>query len=200
MGELSLDLKDVSVMIAMPVYRDMSPITVHCLLEAQGIAMKAEIPCTVLFERGCAMVEVARSACVHRFLKTDRTKLFWIDADLQWSTDAFLRMIGLSTKMKAVCGSYPGKVEPLTFILNEKLADKAPRCKMRDMDGEIMRHVFRTEVKNEALVGEDMVFFNDIRALGYEVWCDPSLELGHIGSKVYSGSLYEHAFKKHKAA
>ena len=33
--------------------------------------------------------------------------------------------------------------------------------------------------------GEDGGFFDDIRALGYKVWLDPTICLGHIGSKEY---------------
>ena len=63
-----------------------------------------------------------------------------------------------------------------------------------------MRQVFRNGVEHGLLVGEDVMFFNDIRKLGYDVWCDPSLKLGHIGSKVYHGSLYDHALSNAKAA
>jgi hypothetical protein len=33
--------------------------------------------------------------------------------------------------------------------------------------------------------GEDGAFFDDIRALGHKVWLDPTIELGHVGTKVY---------------
>jgi len=34
-------------------------------------------------------------------------------------------------------------------------------------------------------VTEDVCFCEKARAAGYEVWCDPSIELGHIGTFVY---------------
>jgi len=37
--------------------------------------------------------------------------------------------------------------------------------------------------------GEDMAFFARAKALGHQLWVDPSVELGHIGPKVYSGQL-----------
>jgi hypothetical protein len=35
--------------------------------------------------------------------------------------------------------------------------------------------------------GEDMAFFADLRELGYDVWLDPTIQLGHVGNYVYRG-------------
>lgn len=35
--------------------------------------------------------------------------------------------------------------------------------------------------------GEDVAFFHDVREQGFECWLDPSIRLGHVGSKVYRG-------------
>lgn len=32
---------------------------------------------------------------------------------------------------------------------------------------------------------EDMAFFSDLIALGYDVWLDPTLQLGHVGAREY---------------
>ena len=39
---------------------------------------------------------------------------------------------------------------------------------------------------------EDMAFFSDVRALGYDVCLDPTVTLGHVGAKTYSGSIMDH--------
>lgn len=39
--------------------------------------------------------------------------------------------------------------------------------------------------------GEDVAFFDDIRALGYNVWLDPSITLGHVGQKIYRGDVID---------
>lgn len=33
--------------------------------------------------------------------------------------------------------------------------------------------------------GEDMAFFADVRELGYDVWLDPRVQLGHVGNREY---------------
>lgn len=35
--------------------------------------------------------------------------------------------------------------------------------------------------------GEDVAFFDDAREAGFDCWLDPSVKLGHVGYKVYSG-------------
>lgn len=60
------------------------------------------------------------------------------------------------------------------------------------MDGAHYRVVFRTDINEDGnFRGEDMAFFADIREAGFKVWCDPSIELGHIGTKEYRGKLLD---------
>lgn len=71
----------------------------------------------------------------------------------------------------------------------ELLAAKAPRV----TDGwsrREMAEVFRVD-RNAAGYRrtEDIAFFDDLRELGFTVWCDPSIELGHVGEKEWRGRL-----------
>jgi len=54
-----------------------------------------------------------------------------------------------------------------------------------------IRTVFRTDEFEGNFRGEDMAFFADIREAGFKVWCDPSIELGHVGTKEYRGKLLD---------
>ena len=38
--------------------------------------------------------------------------------------------------------------------------------------------------------GEDISFFEDIRNLGYKIYLDPRVQLGHMGMKLYSGNVF----------
>ncbi len=223
---MTADLDGVSVFIAMPTHRDLPPKTVLSLLETQTTSHKLGIESQVLFATG--FIPEARSICVHHFLKSGANKLFWIDSDMVWEPKSFLRMLFLSTKIKAVCASYPRKKEPLEFLLEvagsivvnehdcipcetgglgfsvidreiiQKLVEKAPRYKLpiegRDV---LVSQLFRFgTTKDNRLMGEDVIFFRDIRELGYEIWCDPHIKLGHVGTKIYQGSLYENIMSK----
>jgi hypothetical protein len=40
-------------------------------------------------------------------------------------------------------------------------------------------------------LGEDIAFFEDLAAMGYKVWLDPSVRLGHAGLKIYECDVIE---------
>ena len=73
----------------------------------------------------------------------------------------------------------------------EELAEKAPKLRFPDSP-EPIPHIFRTDELNGLFRGEDMAFFADIRATGRQVWADPTITLGHVGAKTYSGALMDH--------
>jgi len=49
--------------------------------------------------------------------------------------------------------------------------------------------VFRIDVVDGVLRTEDIAFFADIREQGFTVWLDPTIRLGHIGERVWQGSM-----------
>jgi hypothetical protein len=79
----------------------------------------------------------------------------------------------------------------------EELAAKAPKILLSDET--VCAKIFRTdEIATETAKrlgadaeerGEDAIFFSDVRALGYKVWIDPSIKLGHVGPKIYEGCV-----------
>ncbi len=70
----------------------------------------------------------------------------------------------------------------------EKIAEKAPHL-LDELSGKRIRTIFRFAEKGGKRQGEDMAFFDDIRALGFDVWMDPSVELGHIGTHTWRGKI-----------
>lgn len=114
---IRLDLTGVSVFIAMPTHRDLPPHTVISLLKTQRALDQNNILAEVLIHPGVSVVDVARSMCVHRFLATKATKMFWIDSDIVWEPDAFMRLLALTSIVDIACGAYPAKEEPLRFHL-----------------------------------------------------------------------------------
>lgn len=72
----------------------------------------------------------------------------------------------------------------------EALAAKAPRVKDQ-INGREMAAIFRNDIVDGRRRTEDIAFFSDIRALGYKVWLDPNVCLGHVGAKEYTGSILD---------
>ncbi len=80
----------------------------------------------------------------------------------------------------------------------EKLAEKSPKLKYPTLDRPIARvfttdSIAATDPLYEDWRGEDMNFLARIKdELGYQVWMDPTVELGHIGPKEYKACLMDH--------
>ena len=54
--------------------------------------------------------------------------------------------------------------------------------------------IFDFEVKENSYVGEDYVFCDRARAAGFQVWVDPTIKLGHMGTIEYEGDYGNEAF------
>lgn len=214
----TIDLDGVSVMIGIPVYGNIPPRTSMSLARTMHAAGVSGIDIDAVMEvRG--IVEVARDAVLHSFLKSDKQKLFWIDSDMVWEPDDFFRLLALSTQRDVVCAAYLAKKEGETdFQLSgpvapqepdelgliqiwatglgfsivdrsvcEQIAAKAPTY-FDSVSRREMAKVFRVDIWNGHLRGEDVNYFSDIRELGHTVWLDPSISLGHIGTKIWKAS------------
>jgi len=79
----------------------------------------------------------------------------------------------------------------MTREVVEKLHEKAPKL-YDEISGRDVAEIFRvgrtTEGKRQ---GEDMGFFEDIRNLGFTIYLDPAVNLGHVGQKIYNGSIMD---------
>jgi hypothetical protein len=201
-------------------------VTVGSLFSTYTALRDRGILVDVVLASGSSIIEAARSKVADVFLKSDKNRLFWIDSDIVWEPDAFIRLLALSTEVDVVIGAYPAKKDPVTFFVNaggqaeaetnhlgllpnigtglgfacmqrhviEKLAEKAPKLVFPD-DPEPRPHIFRCDTEGDHFRGEDMAFWADIKDLGITVHLDPSLELGHHGSKTFTGCLSNYLLK-----
>jgi hypothetical protein len=163
---------------------------------------------------GSSIVLWARDQVVDLFLQSPCERLFWIDSDIAWKPDDFLRLLAFSRIVPVVAATYPLKEDPPRFVIDrikpaehglvevggvglgftimqrkvvEDVAAKAPRVK-HEVTGRDIAAIFRVDSRG-VRTGEDVAFFEDIRACGYKVLLDPEIQLGHVGQKVYSGSV-----------
>lgn len=84
----------------------------------------------------------------------------------------------------------------------EKLAASSPKLRFPAIQDRPIARVFTTDsvvIENPPFVcdgdwrGEDMNFLARIKdELGYQVWMDPTVVLGHIGAKEYKASLMDY--------
>lgn len=214
----SYDLSEISVMLVMPAHRDIPVQTVVSLIATADLMSTKGIPFEIQLQTGGSIIEWARSRCVHVYLQRDKTRLFWVDSDIVWKAEDFLRILALSTKLECIGAVYPAKTDEMPFYLNmagDRLESDEHGCLpiggiglgfccmqrhvieklaakapvLKMQNGEEMRHLFRCDAVDGIFRGEDMAFCADIRALGYQVKFDPAVKLGHVGPKVYTANI-----------
>lgn len=218
---LQPDAAALSVSIGFPTGLTLPWPTALSLARTTHACARRGIEVDIDFVCGSSIITVARSLVAHRFLQSNKKKLFWIDSDIEWEPDDFLRLLGLSGEMDVVCTSYPLKREEnsgfvvytegaektelnkfgcikisgtgLGFcVMDRKVVERVAETKPKILNqgsGDTMADIFRIDTIDGKLRGEDMAFFEDIQKLGYDIWLDPTIQLGHIGSKTYRGNL-----------
>lgn len=221
MKQVAFDLKNASVMLAMPVNRDLPWQTARSLMETTIRFANMGINFEVQFVVGSSIIECARTKVADVFLRSKCRHLFMIDSDQTWTPDDAVKMLALSTKMEVVCAAYPAKREPLTYLLGPEDFDVemnewgclpmkglglgftivqrhviealAERApKLKFPDSdEPIAHIFRCDIVDDVFRGEDMAFFADVRELGHQVWVDPLIDVGHVGGKEYRAKLID---------
>jgi hypothetical protein len=92
--------------------------TMMSLLNTVRACDKEGVPIQVESVVGCSVVQWARSIVAEKFLKSDSTHLFWIDADIVWTLDDFFRLVGFGAVLDVVGGAYPMKREDGAFLIN----------------------------------------------------------------------------------
>lgn len=212
------DLAGVSATIGMPCGPNIPWQTTMSLTAAVRAATKAGVNLQMQCVAGSSDVVSARNAVFTYWYDADpRTdRLFWIDSDMDFNAVDFLHMLRQSLQMPVVAAAYPVKNDSRALIANipgtqyeinrhgcvkieslglgftvvrrevlDKLAEGKPR-KRDSFTGKDLIQVF-----NREKAGEDITFFRDIGALGYDVWLDPTVELGHVGPTVYKRDVVE---------
>lgn len=72
----------------------------------------------------------------------------------------------------------------------EKLVANHPEWSYRDDNsGRDLHAIFDFKVTPEGYIGEDFLFCDRTRELGFEVWIDPTIKLGHMGVQEYEGDF-----------
>jgi len=72
----------------------------------------------------------------------------------------------------------------------EKISESSPKLYDEISDREIAS-IFHVGNYKGSRRGEDMSFFESLIDIGYKVHLDPSIELGHIGTKIYRGKIMD---------
>lgn len=146
-----------------------------------------------IYKQSC-YVHYNRETIAEEALAGGYEYLFFVDSDMKFEPDVLSKLL---VHNKDIVGAiYNKRLDPPTKIFNvrhDPLPNKlfkqnilASGCMLIKME------VFKKLPKpwfflgTETLqLGEDVYFCKKARENGIELWCDPTLNVGHVGEKVY---------------
>lgn len=119
---------------------------------------------------------------VPRTRKTDKVYIAQLDQDEEGVT---MNGMGL-VRAKRIATAFM-MVRREVF---ERLVNENPQWSYKDHNTDKqLNAVFDFLVTEEGYMGEDYLFCDRARAIGYEVWIDPTIKLGHMGVQEYEGDF-----------
>ena len=211
-----------SVVIATPAMcGQMEPEYLHSVMATRQHLYAHNIPHKLITSE-CSLISAGRNEMAQENVnRTNADYLMWIDSDMQFPPYGVTRLIGYG--LDIVGGVYFRKAadaRPLVLRFNEaglfEEFTEVPRGELFEVDGIgtgfllIRRRVieaFTPEVTKEYGTpfgigkgptgreeGEDLSFCRRAKLLGFKIWADPSIPLGHIGKIAYTRQNFE-AFK-----
>jgi hypothetical protein len=212
-------LTDLSVFVAMPCLEDPKLYTTMALLDVQEVCAENGVSVEFAFVTGSLVHHARSLLTHVFLQRKERNRIFWWDSDIKATPTDFCRLLVQSLKEDIVLGVYPRRREPPGYFIEfvrpgdepnerglveivhtgmgfscirrsvmEHMSALAPKLK-HSHDGEAFPAVFRQDDDGEAVRGEDYAFWSDVRAQGYKIWADATLQIGHVGTKVYQCSL-----------
>ncbi len=161
-------------------------------------------------EAGHTNIAKARRMIVEHFRdKSDADFLVFIDDDVTWEPGAMLRL--LDHPVDFVAGVYPFRRDPLEWpvawvpdqaelhavngLLEVAHAPGGFWCLSRACLDKMWEaygnRIFERVWGSQGEFAEDISFCAKWRQLGEKVWIDPEIQMGHIGKKVFTGSIGE---------
>lgn len=203
----------MKITIALCTNRDVKPKTLESLLNLV-IYSKHEFQ-IIVATRGFTIAE-NRNYCVIQAQKNESDYLFFVDDDMTFAPETLEQL--LSHKKEIVGVNSYSRILPLSStvgLIDEngeyKHPDKYPAWEMKipeylfeayfvgcgicliDMKvfEKLKEPFFRFSYNENGLVksGEDGNFCERARKEGFKVWCDPNVEVGHIGSIEFGTDL-----------
>jgi hypothetical protein len=200
-------------MLAVPTYD--GKIGIKSAFEFASLSLvlkKLDIGLELAQVSGCAIVSKARNLLVTQFIKSDCTHLLFVDADVNLTTSAVLKLINSSKGKDIVSGLYPSRVEGNGIFLQvheeqtetgllrvmavgtgfmliaryvlQAMMDKRPELANKDGD-QTHYALFDCALKDAKYIGEDYNFCHRAIENGFSIFVDQTNALGHIGAKEF---------------
>lgn len=188
------------VLIGIPC---MDTIKVETMVSLFAASALISHPAKLHVQKNC-YVHVARNKICQEAIDQNFSHVMFIDSDMQFPPEGIEKLINLNKDV--VGGLYYRRQPPHYPTINELENDKIVVPKK--FDREKMFKVWsvatgfmliKTQVlkkldppwfyfgkyKGKTEMGEDVYFCRKVNDKGFEVWCDPTIPLGHVGEYAF---------------
>ncbi len=185
---------------------------------AQSLAMiqKTEDNVACSFQMG-SLIYTSRNNLALQAMKAEFDYMLWLDSDMVFQQDLLVQMKQTMDErgLDFLTGLYFRRVPPFTPVLFDQLdIDENGICTWTDFK-DVPEGLFKVGgcgfgcvlIKTDVLfdvqakfgemfnpianMGEDLSFCWRARQCGYDIWCDPSMILGHVGYSVITDKFYQ---------
>lgn len=156
----------------------------------------------IVFDIDCPMscyIHANREKSVEYALDNQADYILFIDGDVVPARNGLTKLLSLNVP---ICGGvYNTKEENSVpaVLLFEPLPEKPQQPIKVDalpagfllIKMEVFRKIdrpwffFEPEMAGKSMVGEDVYFCRKARKYGYDIWLDPTIEIGHMGVRKY---------------
>lgn len=188
----------------------------------QSLALLKKVgECTLAMQAG-SLIYTSRNNLATTAIKMDADYVMWFDSDMSFPPDTLIRMMDTLQKndLDILTGLYYRRVPPYTPVLFKDIVFEGENCLWTEFQ-EVPETLFEVGACGFGIVlmktdvffdvqsrfgnmfgpigntGEDIAFCWRARQCGYKIFCDPTVEAGHVGYSTVNGQFFK-AFKNTK--
>lgn len=170
-----------------------------------------------------SLVYIARNNLIREAVKRGATHILWLDSDMVFDKDLLKKLIkDIDEQHQMVCALAHKRKKPYTPVIYNKLRiglpgeaeveeyEEYPKEQLFEVEGCGFGCVLMTVEMALAMLGstevpfspipgfgEDLSFCIRARQLGYKLWCDSRVKVGHLSLTVVNESTYLDYRKAH---
>lgn len=184
----------------------------------QSIAMlrKGDNECGIACQMG-SLVYTSRNQLGAKAIQDEYDYVMWFDSDMVFQPDTMLRMLEIMDEndIDFLTGLYFRRQPPFTPVIFDQLDLREDGMGVDHHNFETVPEerikvagcgfgcvlvktdvLFEVQAKYDCMftpflsMGEDLSFCWRARQCGYDIWCDPSIECGHVGYSIINKSFF----------
>lgn len=189
----------MKLLIAVPAYESMRVEFVRSLMDLTGWLNENKVWYEVKIISG-TLVHIARDRLAQHAVNNGFDEVLWIDSDMVFDRHVYEDLKDAGKDM--ICGWFISRHYPYVSCLFKSMIpveriNEVPDVPFRVagcgfgcvlMKAEILKQVMvsnggRCFLPDQKL-GEDCAFCKRATDLGFEIWCEPTVRVGHVGSLI----------------